>query len=104
LTFEIELYLRSILRRVTKSFPLTYANMAKEEEIREAFGKAVKELRLEKVISQEKLAEYANLDRSYISLIERGINSASVITLFKISSALDIDPIDLITKTKSHLE
>jgi len=78
--------------------------MAKEEEIREAFGKAVKELRLEKVISQEKLAEYANLDRSYISLIERGINSASVITLFKISSALDIDPIDLITKTKSHLE
>jgi len=78
--------------------------MSEEENIRIAFGKAVKSLRQEKNISQEKLAEYANLDRSYISLIERGINSASVITLFKIGSALDIDPTDLIAATKAHLK
>lgn len=78
--------------------------MAKEEEIRKAFGEAVKELRLQSDISQEKLAEYAKLDRSYISLVERGINSASVITIFKIAKALDIDPTILIEKTKNHID
>lgn len=78
--------------------------MAEEKEIRKAFGITVKELRKEKNISQEKLAEYANLDRSYISLIERGINSASVITVFKISSALGIEPEDLLKKTRMQLK
>lgn len=77
--------------------------MAKDEEIRKAFGSALKELRITQNISQEKLAELANLDRSYISLIERGVNSASVITIFKISSALNIEPSELIKKTKLHL-
>jgi transcriptional regulator with XRE-family HTH domain len=37
----------------------------------ETFGKVLHEMRDENHISQEKLAEYCDLDRTYISLLER---------------------------------
>ncbi|SHG71196.1 Helix-turn-helix [Fodinibius roseus] len=73
--------------------------MVKGKDIRIAFGLAVKESRLAKNISQEKLAELAHLDRSYISELERGLKSASIVTLFKVSKALDLLPTELITLT-----
>lgn len=36
------------------------------------FGRRVREIRLEKGISQERLAELAGIDRSYMGNIERG--------------------------------
>ena len=39
----------------------------------EIFGKVLREIRAENHISQEKLAEYCDLDRTYISLLERGL-------------------------------
>lgn len=38
----------------------------------ESFSKALRELRTANKITQEKLAEMCDLDRTYISLIERG--------------------------------
>ncbi len=37
-----------------------------------AFGRALREIREEKGVAQEKLARAAALDRTYISLLERG--------------------------------
>lgn len=42
-------------------------------------------------ISQEELADKADLDRTYISGIERGKRNISVFTLKKISDALGIE-------------
>jgi len=59
-------------------------------KILENFGKQVKCLRLEKEMSQEELAEKLNIHRTYMSFIERGQRSPSLILIFKISRALGI--------------
>jgi transcriptional regulator with XRE-family HTH domain len=62
------------------------------------FGNVLKEVRTTKKISQEKLAEFCDLDRTYISLLERGLRQPTLTTIFKVSKALDIAPSDLIKK------
>lgn len=57
-----------------------------------AFGQALREIREGKEISQERLALESGLDRTYISLIERGINSPSIRVVVKIASILKIPP------------
>jgi DNA-binding XRE family transcriptional regulator len=47
-----------------------------------AFGQALREIRENKEVSQERLALDSGLDRTYISLIERGINSPSIRVLW----------------------
>jgi transcriptional regulator with XRE-family HTH domain len=69
----------------------------------EIFGKVLRELREAKHISQEKLAEYCELDRTYISLLERGLRQPTITTLFKVAKALDIAPSKLIEKVENHL-
>lgn len=64
-------------------------------EIGKAFGKAVKLRRTELELSQEALADRAELARSFVSGIERGAASASVASVWKLSRALDCMPSDL---------
>lgn len=65
-----------------------------------AFGKILKRIRKEKEISQEKLSNACNLDRTYISLIERGLRQPSLKTIFKIANALNLPPSKLIFFTE----
>lgn len=60
-----------------------------------AFGNRVKQLRLEKNLSQEKLAQICELDRTYISGIERGIRNVSLLNIIKVAKALGIAPSEL---------
>jgi len=63
----------------------------------EAFGLVLKKLRKEKNISQEKLALDGGLDRTFISLMERGLRQPSLTTIIQISDALEIKPDELMT-------
>lgn len=54
--------------------------------------KTLKELRLDRLITQTELAKLANLSRAYISQIEKGQQKPSELTIRKISKALDIKP------------
>ncbi|WP_227430304.1 helix-turn-helix domain-containing protein [Psychrobacter sp. I-STPA6b] len=56
-----------------------------------AFGKRVREVRKEQGLSQEKLAELANIDRSYMGNIERGEKNVTLKKIYEICDALDID-------------
>jgi transcriptional regulator with XRE-family HTH domain len=67
------------------------------------FGKVLKEQRELKKLSQEKLAELCDLDRTYISLLERGLRQPTISTLFKIANALNITPSELIKKVEIQL-
>ena len=55
------------------------------------FGKKVKELRKQKGLSQESLALLCDLDRSYIGGVERGERNISLINIYKITLALNIN-------------
>lgn len=57
-----------------------------------AFGEVLRERRLEQGLSQEGLALEAGIERNYVSLLERGKNSASVRMIFKICAVLDTTP------------
>ncbi len=55
-----------------------------------ALGKKLKQLRISSEISQQDLANTAEVDRTYISEIERGIGNPSILTLANICYALGI--------------
>jgi DNA-binding XRE family transcriptional regulator len=63
-------------------------------------GNNVKALRLARGLSQEALALEAELDRTYISQIERGVGNPSVLVLLKIALILGVDVSDLFIKQK----
>lgn len=60
------------------------------EDIKLAFGKRVKELRLQKGISQEKLANIAGVDRTYMTQVENGKRNISIENVRKICIALNV--------------
>ncbi len=57
-------------------------------------GERIKKLRKEAGISQEKLAELAGLDRTYINGVENGRRNISIINMEKICTALEISLVD----------
>ena len=61
------------------------------------FGLNLRNLREQKDISQEKLAELSFLDRTYISSIERGKRNLGLRNIIKIAQALEIHPSKLLT-------
>lgn len=69
-------------------------------QICRVLGSNVKALRLSHGLSQEELAFQAELDRTYISQIERGVGNPSVLVLLKISMILGVDVADLFAKKK----
>ena len=63
------------------------------------FGKRVRELRLKKLLSQEALADKANLHRTYIGMIERGEKNLTLLNIEKLAKALEIDITELFRNT-----
>lgn len=55
-----------------------------------AFGQVLRELRKRQGLSQEELAHEAGVERNYVSLLERGKNSASIKIIFKLAVAQKI--------------
>jgi transcriptional regulator with XRE-family HTH domain len=68
-----------------------------------AFGQALKAVRLAKGLSQEELAEGAELDRTTPSLYERGLRTPTLTVLIDIGRALDIEPMQLVSDTLEQL-
>jgi transcriptional regulator with XRE-family HTH domain len=60
------------------------------------FGKRVRELRLERNLSQEKLAELAELHRNYVGGIERGERNVSLLNIVKLAHGLNVRPTRLL--------
>ncbi len=61
-----------------------------------AFGRRVRELRKSKGISQERLAEMAGIDRSYMGNIERGEKNITLKKAYEVCDALDVEIQDLV--------
>lgn len=54
-----------------------------------AFGMAVRDIRKSKGLSQEALADLAEIDRSYMGGIERGEHNLALINIQRIANALN---------------
>ncbi|MCX7748815.1 MAG: helix-turn-helix transcriptional regulator [Clostridia bacterium] len=71
-------------------------------------GVRIKQERLNRSISQEKLAELINMSKEHVSHIECGTTKLSLPTLVKLCNALEITPdlilLDSIYKSKEYLK
>lgn len=68
--------------------------------IEQAFGITLRKIRLEKSLSQEELAHLCELDRTYISLMERGKRKPTINTIFALARGLEESPSVLIIATE----
>ena len=55
-----------------------------------SFGRNVARIRNERGLSQDKLAEKADLDRTFVSGIERGVRNPGIKTVLRIARALEV--------------
>jgi len=69
-----------------------------EMGIREVFAQNLKSLRQARGLTQEELAHRAEVDRTYISSLERCIYGASIDVVDRLAEVLDVDAADLLKR------
>ena len=75
--------------------------MTADMDIREIFALNLRKLRQAKGMSQEKLAHLANIDRTYVSSLERCVYSPTIDMVATLARILEVEPRDLITLDQS---
>ena len=73
------------------------------DQVSAAFGQVLREQRRARGISQEDLALSADVDRTFVSQMERGIRQPTITTLVKLAKALDCQPSGLISRMERLL-
>ncbi len=61
------------------------------KQVQAAFGRRLRELRQERGVSQEELAFRSGLHRTYVSSAERGQRNVSLINIYKLATALEVE-------------
>lgn len=79
-------------RRAPPVVRRTRAPTAAERANRQAFGGRLRDLRLARGLSQERLAEQADLHRNHVGTVERGERSVGLDTILALAGALDVPP------------
>jgi transcriptional regulator with XRE-family HTH domain len=68
------------------------------------FGGVLKRFRTERGVSQEALAEAADLHGTYVSLLERGRNQPSLDVILRIARSLGVRAVDLVGEVEKELQ
>lgn len=66
-------------------------------KLRDALARNLRRLRSERGLSQERLALEAEIDRSYVSLLETEKYSATIDMVERLAAVLKVDPLSLLT-------
>lgn len=67
-------------------------------------GQVIQEYREKKGLSQEVVSGLADIGRTHLSAIERGVRKPTMETFFRLSDALDVKPSELIKIIESKCE
>ena len=78
--------------------------MKSKSVVAKEFGKVLRQKRKDAKLSQEKLANLCNLDRTYISLMERGLRQPTLHTIYAISTVLKISPESIISEVSTQIK
>src|SRR5580692_11205137 len=71
----------------------------KNKNVARAFGRVLRAARLAAGLSQEQLAERADLDRTYPSLLERGRREPTLDVFLRLANAVHRAPAELLATT-----
>lgn len=67
------------------------------------FGLVIKQLRKARGYSQEALASEANIDRTFLSEMETGRKQPSLLTIFRLASALQLNASEVLRQVESKM-
>jgi transcriptional regulator with XRE-family HTH domain len=67
-------------------------------DIRQVFATNLRKQRQAKGFSQEELAHLADIDRTYISSLERCVYAAGIDVVDKLAKAMDVEAADLLRR------
>ncbi len=73
-------------------------------DLRVIFGTVLREQRELTGISQEQLAFQSDLDRTFISKLERGLNQPTLETIFTIANVFERSPSELIALVEDKVD
>ena len=73
------------------------------DQIRSTFGQVLRGQRTARGISQEDLALNADVDRTFVSQMERGIRQPTITTIMKLAEALGIQASALVARMERLL-
>ncbi len=71
------------------------------DNVTQAYAHVLKRTRKSRFLSQSELALESGLDRSFISMLERGVRQPSLQTLFILAKALKVQPSEMIQQVES---
>lgn len=91
----------SILSRILRG-GILYKTNTSRMRLRDVFARNLRRARQAKSLSQEALAHDADVDRTYISSLERGTYAASIDTVEKLANVLGIEPDELLRRTSAR--
>lgn len=74
------------------------------KEVARAFGATLRAARLQRGVSQDELGVLCDLDRTYPSLLERGLRHPTRRMLLRLGDALGTAPERLVTDTVARLQ
>ena len=74
--------------------------MAQRSQAHAALGRAIRDFRGRRQISQEDLAHRAGMHRTYLGGIERGERNPSYTNILKVADALDVDAWELLRRAR----
>ncbi len=67
--------------------------------LQQNFGITLKRNREQKGVTQQELSFGAHIDRTYVSMLERGLRQPTLQVLFDLAHALDMNVVDLVGQT-----
>lgn len=73
-------------------------------DMRKLVGRNVKRIRLEKGLTQEQFAERSGFTQQYLSGLEQGKRNPTILSLYELALALDVDQVALVAPDEAALE
>jgi transcriptional regulator with XRE-family HTH domain len=67
-----------------------------KKDIQRSFGRRLRTARSTYGITQEELADRAGLDRTYVSLVERGLRNLTLWNIHRLARGLELNPSELL--------
>lgn len=75
----------------------------RRQKVAVAFGRVLREARKAKGLSQEELAGAAEFDRTYPSLLERGLRTPTLTVVIQLAKVLGVTAAYLVNKTLEEM-
>ena len=73
------------------------------DSVSQAFGEVLRELRNQRGLSQEALSFACERHRTYVSILERGLNSPSLSTIWMFADALGVKPSEIVRRVETRV-